>query len=74
MTHSAKRGRSGKKNLIFPDDSDPSRHFSWRAEGGGLVENMLDVRLLLAFCQLLALAECQLLEGDRELVDRIQGS
>jgi hypothetical protein len=23
------------KNLLFPEDSDPFRHFSWRAEGGG---------------------------------------
>jgi hypothetical protein len=57
MTHSAKRGSSGLKNLIFPEESDPFRHFSWRAEGGWAVHYVLYRSCFLAFRQLAALAE-----------------
>jgi hypothetical protein len=45
------------KNLLFPEDSDPLRHFSWRAEGGWRSRNTLDVCAFLAFRHFGPLAE-----------------
>jgi hypothetical protein len=61
VTPSAKRGSAGMKTLILLEDFDPFRHFSWRAEGGGQSEIVLDSHAFLAFRQLTALAEGALL-------------
>src|SRR5712692_8666186 len=44
------------KPVFISGNSTPSRQLYWRAEGGGQVNERLDVRALLAFRQLPALA------------------
>ena len=44
------------KMCVFLEEFDPLRQFYWRAEGGCLVEKMLDIRYFLALRQLPALA------------------
>jgi hypothetical protein len=45
------------RTCIFLEESDPLRHFYWRAEGGVASGNTLDLRAFLAFRHFMALAE-----------------